>query len=333
VPTSNYGDSLIIDAALSKYCDLIPMERYAAIAGRQDVINLPPQSLIGLTHYFANFLAPVLFKIKNEVLSARVLLADETPHKMLEGDDRKNWYLWGFFCSNACYFEVHNTRSGDVVKNILKNSQAEYLLSDAYSGYGKALKEINKELKRQIIEVFCNAHAFRYFEEAGITWKSEAEIFLNLYGEIYKLEKEKKQAPKESQLQFRQEMLPYFKEIKLECEKLQNNCMPGSSLEKSINYFCNHYVGLTICTDNIEVDLDNNFSERNLRPPVVGRKTWYGSHSKRGALTSAAIFSVVQTCLVNGVNPRHYFPWITERIHLNKEILTPYEYSQFMGTQ
>jgi hypothetical protein len=128
-------------------------------------------------------------------------------------------------------------------------------------------------------------------------------------------------------------MIPFFEKIKLECEKLQDNCMPNSLIEKSINYFLNHYKGLIICTNNIDVELDNNFSERSLRSPVVGRKTWYGSHSKRGALTSAALFSLVQSCLVNGVNPRSYFPWITEQIHQNKEILTPYEYSQLRETQ
>jgi len=68
VPTSNYGDSLIIDAALSKYCDLIPIERYAEIAIRSGLEGLPPQSLIGLTHHLANFLLPVYAKIKEEIL-------------------------------------------------------------------------------------------------------------------------------------------------------------------------------------------------------------------------------------------------------------------------
>jgi hypothetical protein len=57
VQTSNYGDSLIIDVALSKYCDLIPVERYAQMAVQSGLMGeLPPHSLIGLTHHLANFL-------------------------------------------------------------------------------------------------------------------------------------------------------------------------------------------------------------------------------------------------------------------------------------
>ncbi|MGA0197500.1 MAG: IS66 family transposase, partial [Schleiferiaceae bacterium] len=65
---------------------MIPMERYSAIAARDGIADLPPNSLIGLTHALAIFLDSVYKRIKEEVLLARILFADETPHKMLEGD-------------------------------------------------------------------------------------------------------------------------------------------------------------------------------------------------------------------------------------------------------
>lgn len=43
--------------------------------------------------------------------------------------------------------------------------------------------------------------------------------------------------------------------------------------KKALNYFLNHYEGLTACTTNIDLPLDNNHSEREVRPAVVGRKT------------------------------------------------------------
>ena len=47
--------------------------------------------------------------------------ADETPHRMLEGSGDKSPYLWGFQCSRTSYFEIHNTHSGDVASEVLKN--------------------------------------------------------------------------------------------------------------------------------------------------------------------------------------------------------------------
>ncbi|MBF0364118.1 MAG: IS66 family transposase [Oligoflexia bacterium] len=335
VPLSNYGDSLIIDASLSKYCDLIPMERYTAIAAREGLEGLPPQSLIENSHHLADFLSPAFVKIKTEVLSSKHLNADETTHKMLEGDDTKNWYLWGFFCSHACYYEAHNTRSGDVIKDFLKNSRAESLMSDDYAGYSRAIREINKEYNRNILGVLCNAHAFRYFRDASSTWKEECKLILEFYGEIYDLESKKKLTTSaDEQLKLRKKMIQFFERIEDNCKKLSGIGVKGGALEKAVNYFLSNYKELTVCTQNIAIPLDNNFSEQNLRPPVVGRKTWYGNHSKRGAFTNAVLFSIVQSCKVNGINPRAYFSWIVKRIHNKEEILSFYEYSKLEeGTQ
>lgn len=330
VPTSNYGDSLIIDVALSKYCDLIPIERYAQIAFRQGLEDLPAQSLIGLTHHLANFLMLVYVKLKLEVQKANVIQADETPHRMLEGDEKMNWFLWGFFCKVACYFEVHDTRSGDVGTNFLKDSLADFLLTDGYAGYGKSIKELKEKHSKEVVEVFCNAHAYRYFEEASTTWKDECAPFLEFYGKIYELEEQKNKSPSTAST-LRQMMRPHFESIKTECEKQQQSAMPHSGLSKAINYFLNHFPGLTKCLTHIDLPLDNNLSERELRAPVIGRKTWYGNHSKRGATTSAILFSIVQSCKLNNINSRKYFPWVVEQIHQGKPPLTPNEYLNFIN--
>jgi transposase len=330
LPTLNYGDSVIVDVALSKFCDLIPIERYAEISMRSGLDGiLPPQSLIGLTHHLANFFANVYEKIKTELLQSIVLHADETPHKMLEGDERFNWYLWGFFSSKTCIFEAHANRSGDVAFEFLKKSNAQVLISDGYAGYSKAIKMVSQQLGRHIDEAHCNAHAYRYFKEASQTWKDECEIFLKYYGQIYELERERKELPPESENgpELRKKMIPLFDEIKKLCSSQIPNVMPGSLLLKAMTYFINHFSGLTLCTLNLDIPLDNNLAERELRSPVVGRKTWIGTHSKRGALTMAILFSIVQTCKLNNVNPRNYFPWVIKRIHNNQELLTPSEYA------
>ena len=93
---STYSNEMILDVVLSKYCDLIPMERYVGMAARSGMMDLPPNSLIDLTHKFSEFVKVVYGLIKSGVLAARVLNADETPHRMLEGSEKKSWYLWGF---------------------------------------------------------------------------------------------------------------------------------------------------------------------------------------------------------------------------------------------
>jgi transposase len=142
VPGGSYSDEMIIDVVVAKYCDLIPIERYAQMAARGGLKDLPPQSLIQLTHYCAAFIRSVYDLIKKELLQRTVLHADETPHRMLEQwgveeeDKRKSWYLWGFSDNlTSSYLEVRNTRSGDVASELLSESNCEYLVSDVFSGY------------------------------------------------------------------------------------------------------------------------------------------------------------------------------------------------------
>ena len=178
---------------------------------------------------------------------------------------------------------------------------------------------------KKILEAFCNAHAFRYFRDASLTWEKETEIFLEIYGQIYDLERGAKND--EEKKLARKEMLPLFEKIHSLCLETNQDVMPSSGLEKATNYFLNHFDGLTKCINDIDIPLDNNFSERVLRSPVIGRKTWYGTHSKRGARTNAVLFSIVETCKINDINPRKYFSWVVERIHNKEEILTPFEYA------
>lgn len=55
VEGSTYSDEMILDVALSKYCDLIPIERYVQMAARSGLPKLPANSLYDLTHKLAFF--------------------------------------------------------------------------------------------------------------------------------------------------------------------------------------------------------------------------------------------------------------------------------------
>lgn len=48
------------------------------------------------------------------------------------------------------------------------------------------------------------------------------------------------------------------------------------------------------------LELDNNRSERSIKPFVIGRKNWLFANSPRGAKASATIYSVIETAKENG---------------------------------
>lgn len=348
-----YSDEMVIDVSLSKYCDLIPIERYAAIAGREGLKDLPPQSLIEGSHRLSSFVRPAYDRLKTEITSSLVWHADETPHRMLEGSPIMNWYLWGFSTQTASYFECHSTRSGDVASALLLNSRCQFLVSDVFSGYSKAVKDVNKVRLEQklelILNVYCNAHSRRKYDEADNIFeqlientknteerasleaaRKEVQFFLSQYRRVYRLEALAKEHP-EKKVKIRERMKKYFEKMQIKALKDMAGYSSKSSFGKAMSYFLKNYEGLTRFLTNIDLPIDNNSQERLLRNPVIGRKTWYGTHSKLGAQTAAILFSLVESCKLNKINPREYFRKLIEALHQGKPAFTPWEYKQSLA--
>ena len=59
----------------------------------------------------------------------------------------------------------------------------------------------------------------------------------------------------------------------------------------------------------------------------MGRRQWLFSGSPRGADASCAIYSIVQTAKMNGLNPFHYLHYVISRApHIRK----PDEWREFL---
>jgi transposase len=328
---SSYSNEMITDVVLSKYLDLIPINRYVKMADRAGLVDLPANSLIETTHSFADFVSPVYALIKRGVLDSRVLRADETPHLMLEGDNKDRWYLWGFSTETLCFLECRDTRSGDIASDILVKSKCEVLVSDVYSGYGKAIRVVN-EIRQSnqmplVRAAHCNAHSRRNFFKMWPKYK-EAEFYLDHFHEIYQLNaKAKGQAPPII-LELREQMRPRFEAMKAKAMQELGSYSLKGKYAKALKYFLKNYDTLTFFLTDTETPIDNNAQERNLRSHVMGRKSWYGTHSKRGALTAAIIFSIVESCKLVGVNPRQYFEDLVKDLLDGSQPYTPADYKK-----
>ena len=75
---------------------------------------------------------------------------------------------------------------------------------------------------------------------------------------------------------------------------------------KIMNSMREHWNGLTLFVEYPELPMDNNLMENSIRPGALGRKNYIGNHSKWGGNLAACMYSIIQTCLINDINPREY---------------------------
>ncbi|MCE9671573.1 transposase [Myxococcus stipitatus] len=90
-----YGPGLLAHVVVSKCADAMPLHRLAQRLERGGV----PMSLSTLTdlfHQSASMLLPLSTHLLQCIVSAEVVLADETPLRMLDVKKTRRGYLWTF---------------------------------------------------------------------------------------------------------------------------------------------------------------------------------------------------------------------------------------------
>ncbi len=86
-----------------------------------------------------------------------------------------------------------------------------------------------------------------------------------------------------------------------------------------------HWKGLRRFLEDPRVPLDNNATQRALRGPVQGRKNHYGSRSRRGSEVASLFYSLVESALLNGLDPRECLRTATLAALTGETIPLPHE--------
>jgi hypothetical protein len=87
-----------------------------------------------------------------------------------------------------------------------------------------------------------------------------------------------------------------------------------SELAAAFRYMRARWAALVRCFDNGRLALDNNPAERALRGVAIGRKNWLFAGSNAGGRRAAAMYSLIESAKLNGINPQHYLADVLTRI-------------------
>jgi len=96
-------------------------------------------------------------------------------------------------------------------------------------------------------------------------------------------------------------------------EKLET-LWPKAPLAAAINYSLNRWEELLLFCDDGRVEISNALAENALRCVSLGRKNFLFAGSNSCGERAAAMYSLIGTCKLNGINPRAYLEYVLTHI-------------------
>jgi transposase len=332
ISQGKYGQEVWIDILIDKYQQHIPVQRQIFVAWQHGVNLLPGTVFGGLKTIYETHLKPLYEQLIVELQKGKRWHADETKWYMLCDAAKKLWYMWGFKSEKVTAFVLDATRSASVpAKTLLgiddlagikepveiPEERMKICNVDRYSAY-KALANLGL-----LILAFCWAHARRDFTDIvkkypknikPVKW---AEKWLVKIAELYRINNKRVKHSQGSELfieydtKLRQALDRMKKEIDAELEIDENHVHEARF--KTMKSMKNHWDGLTVFLDHPEIPMDNNRMENGIRPCALGRNNYIGNHSEWGGELSACMYSIIQTCIQNRINPKAYLKYYFEK--------------------
>lgn len=320
IPGSLASPSAVAHIMNQKYVEGLPLYRQEQQLSSLG-IELSRQTMANWMVYTSDkWLAPLYDRMREHLLRRDILQADETTLQVLREDGREaesRSYMWMYRTGRdgppIALFDYKTTRAGKHPKKFLSGFRG-YLQVDGYSGYDM--------LPSDITLVGCWAHARRKFDEALKVLPVEkraspsvAKEGLEYCNRLFDIEREYVNAAPELRYRVRQEKSrPVLDEFRRWLERKTPEVLPQSLLGQAVRYCLNQWDKLQRFLLDGRLELDNNRSERSIKPFVIGRKNWLFSNTPKGARASAIIYSIVETAKENGLIPFEYLRLLFERL-------------------
>ena len=331
LPKSIATPELVAHTIIAKYCDHLPLYRQESIWQRLE-IDLPRSSLCGWVLKTAELCEPLIKLLRQEIIIYDYAQADETTVQVLAEVGRSNTansYMWcyrgGEINHPSIVFDYQETRGGYHAQQFFKDFKG-YLQTDAYSGYNWV------DVDENIISVGCLAHARRPFAELSKLSKKTglATEALKFFRKLYAIEKqarEKNLSAEERYLLRKAEVPPILDAFKQWLEYHLTKVPAQHKIGNAIQYTLRHWTELTNYLKDGRIEIDNNKIENAIRPFALGRKNWLFNGSPNGAKASAILYSLIETCKANNIEPYKYF---CAMLHKIRHCQTDEDYRQLM---
>ena len=326
------GPNLLAMILFEKFGQHQPLNRQAERYAREGVpISLSTMADAVGSSYAA--LEPLLRRVEAHVLAAERLHGDDTTVPVLAKGKTDTGRCWVYVRDDrpfggqgppAAMFYYSRDRKGEHPQRHLAG-YAGLFQADAFDGYRPLY--LPERRAGPVLEVGCWAHARRPFfamadiEEnarrraAGRNAVALSPIAIEVVRRIdalFEIERSINGKSAEERRTVRQERSqPLVEELQVYVREQRAKLSRGHDLAKAIDYILKRWAAFTRFLDDGRACLSNNAAERALRGIALGRKSWLFCGSDRGGQRAAAMYSLIVTAKMNGIDPQ---AWLADTL-------------------
>jgi transposase len=306
------GDTLLVEALCDKYIEHQPIERQCTRWERAGV-DIAPQTLGRGVAAAIDLLQPVARLIEERTRAPGLLGTDATGIPVLDPqapEGIRSGAMWCWTNARWVTFFYAPSADSDSVRRFLGEDLVRTVQCDGTSVTSFLERAGGKRPG-------CWSHGRRRVAEAARGGDRIALEGLRIIARLFAVERASTLAgdtAEQRRARRDRESRPILDELREWLDDKRALVPPRTPLGKGLGYLHRQWNRLTLFLDDGNIELTNNRRERELRRLVLGRRNWLFTWLDLGGQRTAAILTILATCIAHDVNPRAYLHLVTQLI-------------------
>lgn len=320
-------DASLLAKLVSEKCSLaLPLDRQRRELARLG-LDVPDKTLASYWAYTLDLLEPVAVATLSLVLTSPLVGADDSHLKTLDKSSKHGAFrghLWCFVGTSGVvggpeavgYGYTPSWEATEIVDWF--SAITGFIQCDDYAGYSREIEldvEDDAAEKKTFIAVpserrlGCGMHIRSKFHAALLAKDPRAAVPLQHFSTLYAVEEDCKARGLDAEArgeERRRRSLPVLDALDRWVDAIHPKLLPKSPLRRATTYAINQRDFFRRCFSDGRFEIDNGRVERRIRPFAVARRNFLFTGSVRGGERLAAAFTLVDNCLLLGVDPYFY---------------------------
>lgn len=314
-------DASLLAKLVGEKCVLaLPLDRQRRELARLG-LDVPDKTLQSYWAYTTDLLAPIADATLSSVLRSPVVGADDSHLKTLDKSRKHGAFrahLWCFVGTDGAVGGPETvaygyTPSWEATEIADWFSTVDgFIQCDGYAGYSRPVEDDDGQTLVAVPSdrrLGCGMHIRSKFHAALLAKDGRAAIPLTHFADLYAIEADCKERGLDADArgeQRRRRSWPLLDSLDHWVDSIHPKLLPKSPLRIATTYAQNQREFFRRCFSDGRFEIDNGRVERRIRMFAVARRNFLFTGSVRGGERLAIAFTLVDNCLLLGVDPSRY---------------------------